>query len=347
MPESSTAVTPQRLFSLMMGFKGTAVLRTAIDLGIFDAVDALTAGGTGAADAAAVASRLGTDPRATRLLLNALAGLGLLSADPTGHRLAPGAADLLVSTGPRYSGGISRVASSYGEWEALGRLTTTVRSGEPVPGVDATAPDFGYWVDFAVNTTFATEKGAALIAETLAPWLDGRPAPRVLDAGAGSGAFGLRLAQDRPEAEIHLQDWAAVLDVAAGKAKTRGLLDQVSLLPGDVLSTALDGPYDVVVAGNLLFLYSPERAQALLERLAAALKPDGRLVVISFMTGEDPVRDEHAHLLNLLMLSWTGSAEILSPQAYREMAEAAGLSETELHERPGLPLRVLVARRPA
>lgn len=344
MAEPSNPVGPQTLFQLMMGFKGTAVLRTAVDLGLFDAV---AVDAPGAASAAGVAERLGTDPRATRLLLNALAGLGLLGTAPEGYRLVEGAADLLVSTSPRYCGGIVRVASSYGEWDALGRLSTTVRTGEPLPGVDVGEPDFDYWVDFAVNTTFATEKGAALVAEAVAPWLADRPAPRVLDAGAGSGAFGLRLAEGSPETRVHLQDWPAVLQVAAEKAKSRSLLDQVALLPGDIFEVGLDGPYDVVIAGNLLFLYSPERARALLEHLAAALKPDGRLVVVSFMTGPDAARDEHAHLLNLLMLSWSGTAEILSPQAYQEMAAAAGLTETRLYERPGLPLRVLVAHRPA
>jgi SAM-dependent methyltransferase len=335
----AVAVRPQDLFAMMMGFKRTAILRTAIDLALFDALDA------GPADAQNVAARVGADVRATRFLLDALAAQGLLTVQDGAYALPPGAAELLVTTSPGYCGGVTRVASSYGEWEVFGRLTETIRGGGPMPDVDAGVPDFGYWVDFAVNTTFATDKGAMLVADALDPWLAGRDAVSVLDAGCGSGAFAFELAGRHPGAQIHAQDWPAVLDVAHAKAKTRELADRLTLHPGDVFETDLGGPYDVVVASNLLFLFPPKRAAQLVERLAATLKPDGRLVIVGFMTSGEPAESEHAHLLNLLMLSWTSGGEILAPRDYEEMAAAAGLAETRLHRRPGLPLQVIVAHR--
>src|SRR5579884_3338944 len=144
MPEHAPApapVTPERLFEMMAGFKYTAVLRAAVELRVFDAL------ADGPLAAAEVAARLDADDRATELLLGALAAVGLLEQREDGtYRAAPGADELLVTTSPRYCGGITRVASSQGEWEALGRLAETVRRGGPAEcGPVAEQDGFDYW----------------------------------------------------------------------------------------------------------------------------------------------------------------------------------------------------------
>lgn len=344
MSEAGTAgarLTPQALFEMMAGFKTTAVLRAAVGLGVFDAL------AKGPAGPDEVAARLGTDPRGTRLLLGALAALRLLEADEGRYALVPGADELLVTSAPGYCGGITEVAASTGEWEALGRLADSVREGAPVTGADALEPCFPYWADFATHTTFGTLRAAGMLADVLEPWSAGRPVLDVLDVGCGHGLSGYVLAQRHPQARVHSQDWPNVLEVAGAHAERLGVRDRVEMLPGDAFEVPLGGPYDLVVVGNLLFHFPPARAAALVERLAGALKPDGRLVVLGFTTGDQPPADEpHAHLLGLLMLSWTAGGEMHSTEAHRGMLAAAGLTETRLHAKPGLPLRVLVAERP-
>ena len=45
-----------------------------------------------------------------------------------------------------------------------------------------------------------------LLVETALRWLHGRPTPRVLDLGTGSGAIGLSVALERPDASVDLVD---------------------------------------------------------------------------------------------------------------------------------------------
>jgi 2-polyprenyl-3-methyl-5-hydroxy-6-metoxy-1,4-benzoquinol methylase len=334
-------LTPQSVFEMMSGYKPTAVLRAAVELKIFDAL------AKGPADAAEVAARLGADPRGTRLLLGAMAGLGLAVGGADGsYALPEGAAELLVTTSPQYCGGITSVAASDREWASMGRLAQTVREGGPVPGVDALEADFPYWVDFATHTTFGTTRAAGLLADVLEGWTKGRESLDVLDVGCGHGLTGYTLAQRNPAARVTSQDWGSVLEVARGNAEKLGVTDRVTMLPGDAFEVPL-GEYDLIVVGNVLFHFSPEKAAALVRRLAGALRPGGRLVVLGFTTGDKtPAEEHHAHLLGLLMLSWTPGGEMHSTAAHRGMLADAGLTETELTARPGLPLSILVAHRP-
>jgi O-methyltransferase domain/Dimerisation domain len=340
---SPDQVTPPKLFEMMAGFKYTAVLRTAIELRVFDAM------ADGPRDAGEIASRLGTDERATGMLLGSLAAIGVLGRTAEGgYELLPGVAELLVTTSPRYCGGIASVASSNGEWAALGQLTETVRTGGPADcGPVAEADGFEYWVDFATHTTFGTQRAAQMLAEVMEPWAAGRETLDVLDVGAGHGLLGFGMAQANEQARVWTQDWANVLDVAEQHAKRLGVRDRVELLPGDAFTCPLGGPYDLVVVGNVLFHFSEERSEQLLRRLAALVKPGGRLVVLGFTTGDQPPAVEpHGHLLGLLMLSWTDGGRMHSTGTYRRMLEGAGLTGTEVHNRPPLPLQMVVATKP-
>jgi len=334
----SEELTRERLFTMMAGYKSTAVLRAAIELGLFDAL------ASGVADAADLAARLGVQERALRPLLASTAGIGLLSLRDNGYALAPGAAELLVSTAPGYCGGITRVAASDLEWDALGQLAATVRRGTPV--VDALAPDFPYWVDFATHTTFVTDALAGTVADALGPFAAGRDRLSVLDVGCGHGVFGCTLAQRYPHARVYAQDWPGVLAVAEQHAKRRGVADRVSYLPGDAYTVDLGGRYDVILLANVLFHFPPERATQLLHRLAGVLEPDGRLVVAGFTTGDRaPTEEAHAALLGLLMLATTEGGRMYSTVEYERMLATAGLVHTEVYTRPKLLPRVIVASR--
>lgn len=338
----TTPLSRERLFGMMAGYKSTAVLRACVDLGIFDPL------AVGPATAGQLAARLGVPERGLGALLAAAAGVGLLLRTDEGYALPPGAADLLVSTSPQFCGGIAAVVASQPEWVALGQLAATVRRGSRVPDVDLLAPDHPYWTDFATHTTFVTDKLAGVVAEAVGDWAPGRETLRVLDAGCGHGVFGWTLAQRYPQARVVAQDWPTVLDVAAQHAKRRGVADRATFLPGDLTTVDLGGPYDLVVAANLLFHFSPAAARDLLGRLASVLSPDGRLVVAGFTTGDQPAGVEgHAALLGLLMLSATEGGAMYSTADYVGMLADHGLTGTAVHTRPGLVPRVIVAHRPS
>ena len=90
MPTNWTADAVLRITS---GFQAPCVVFAAVELDLFSAL----AGG--AMSAEDLAGRLGTDPRATVILADALSGMELLVKDGGRYRAADGVPDVLTSDG--------------------------------------------------------------------------------------------------------------------------------------------------------------------------------------------------------------------------------------------------------
>jgi release factor glutamine methyltransferase len=89
------------------------------------------------------------------------------------------------------------------------------------------------------------------LVERVLGLIDGRPAPRVLDVGTGSGCIALAIQHERPDATVMACDVSAeALAVARRNAQAHGL--DVDLREADLLSDAfamqLPGTFDVVVS---------------------------------------------------------------------------------------------------
>jgi C-methyltransferase len=333
-------LAPPAIFEMMQAYKSTALLASGIELGIFDDL------ASGEADAAPVAARLGLDERAARLLLNALAALGLLTSDGRSYGLTEGAATHLVRGRPGYVGDMAKVIASRWEWDALQRLPEAVRRGGAVVGEHAETPEYAYWEDFAAYAGAVAGPTARRAAAALAPWAAGRSSLDVLDVACGHGLYGFTLAVEQPHARVWSLDWPNVLPIALGHAERMGVAGRVSTIAGDMFEVPLGGPFDVVMITNVLHHFAEDRAHALLGRAREVLRPGGKLVVVGFTFEEGPpAADPQPHLFSILMLVWTTQGEVHSTAAYRRMLTDAGFSDVAMHSVPGLPLRVMLADR--
>ena len=329
------------ILEMMQAYKVTALLSTAIELGVFDRL------AQGPASAPAVACDLGLDPRGARLLLNALAAIGLLEAGGSGYWLLDGAGAHLVRGRPGYAGDMARVMASRWEWDALRRLPEAVRQGGTVMDEHAETPGYAYWEDFAAYAHAVAGPTASRAAEALRPWAEARSRLDVLDVACGHGLYGFALAREHPKARVWSLDWPNVLPIACAHAREIGVADRVSTIPGDMFEVPLGGPYDVVMITNVLHHFTEERGVELIRRAAAVTAEDGRIVLVGFTVDDDeaPARDPSPHLFSILMLVWTYGGEVHSIAAYERMLAQGGFHDAVVHRVPSLPLRVIVARR--
>ena len=335
----STPVTRERLTEMMQAYKTTALLRTAMDLDVFDALT------NGPATAATLAEKIGADPRGTRILLDALTAVHLLDKHDTHYQLPTGAAALLSRTSPHYLGDMVKIMAGDREWDALKRLTDAVRHGGTVLDEHAETAQFDYWVDFAAYASAIAVPTARVISNALADWAARRESLRVLDMACGHGIYGYTFAQHNPHARVHSLDWPNVLPAAARHAERLGVRDRVELLPGDMFTEPLGGPYDLVMITNVLHHFSETRATELLRRAAEVLKPDGRLALVGFTVGDEPpTTDPLPYLFSILMLVWTNEGEVHTETGYHRMLTDSGFARPDIHKVADLPLRVLITQ---
>lgn len=338
---SGVQPTVPELFQMMLAYKKTAVVRTAIELGIFGSL------ADGPATARTVAAAKGLDERGTRLLLNALAAIGLLDAVGEQYQLTSGAATHLVPGHPGYVGGMAKVLASTWEWDAMWRLPEAVRRGGTVAPENAETPGYKYWEDFAAFAGTVAEPTARLMADVLDGWARNRQRLDLLDMACGHGLYGYTLARRHPTARVWSLDWDNVLPIAQKHAARLGIADRVSTIAGDMFSVPLGGPYDIVMVTNVLHHFSQDHAVRLLRRAASVTVSGGRIALVGHTVDDGPPRESaEAHLFSILMLAWTAQGETHSAVVYERMLTEAGYTNTRVHRQTALPLRVIVADKP-
>jgi C-methyltransferase len=105
----------------------------------------------------------------------------------------------------------------------------------------------------------------------------------------------------------------------------------------------LRGPYDLIIASHVFHHFSEARCVELMRRLAAALKPDGRLVIQDFVSGPQPAQAPFPYLFSIRMLTWTREGQAYSLDTYQRLLHAAGFSAPDVHASDALPSQVLIA----
>ena len=288
-------------------------------------------------DSGADNERLGTHPRGTRVLANALAAIGLLDVDGERYLLPPGGAELLVSTSDGYFGNAVRLGATDWEWDAHKHLADTVRKGGPVLSHNAGDSEFSYftlWAEHSVNSAFNID-GAEKLAEALAPWAAGRSTVDVLDVGCGSGYYGFALAALEPRARLWEMDRSeGVVELARRHGERLGLADRATFLTGDAFTDPLGGPYDLAIVANTLHHFSLDECAALLGRLSAVLRPGGRLAVFGHIYADDvpPADNPVQHAFSLMMLTMTEGGEAHTVRGYRKILAENGFGEPRLEK---------------
>jgi cyclopropane fatty-acyl-phospholipid synthase-like methyltransferase len=266
---------------------------------------------------AALAKELELDPRALGLLVDVLATESLVVRDPDGDGVAPGPALTPLAQGP---GGL---ALSLG---LFAHLETLLRTGEPFVKMDlGPAEREAVYRNVVGGLAEMFEEPARELAASLplAP-------KRVLDVGCGSGVWSLAIAERHPEARVTGLDLPAVLDNFSSRAAARGLAPRTATIAGDMHSVAIpDEAFDLVVVANVLRLEPPDRAAAVVRRVARALEKGGALLVIDALAHGTPERERSRALYALHLGLRTTNGQVHSPKTITRWLVDAGLGAVE------------------
>lgn len=273
-------VTPERIMQMAWGYVPPLVLEAAIRHRVFDVLDA------GPMSLSDVAQATGASERGLTAIMNALVGLEFLARDPRGrYALTPESSTFLVSTKPSFQGGLIRHCSEHliPRWLNLNEVVAT---GNPVTAVNQESAGGAFFHEF-VTDIFPMSYGAAqFLAGHLHYGGAGDPV-RVLDLAAGSGVWGIAVAQSSPRVHVTAVDWPEVLPITNKTAGRFDLADRFTFVAGDLHDAPFGSEYQLATLGHILHSEGEARSRELLSKTHAALASGATIAIQEFLVNPD------------------------------------------------------------
>ncbi len=333
----STSVTPEKLMRYTWGYAPPLIIEAAIRNGVFDTLAA------GPKTATEVSAATGASERGLASIMNALTGLELLTKDGATYALTADSAAFLVSGKPSYLGGMMAHISSQliPKWLEIADI---VRTGKPSAQVNSAVEGAAFFEKF-VSALFPFNYAAASAAGDALDVANAAEPVRVLDLAAGSGVWGIAVAQKSPQVKVTAVDWPGVLDVTKKTAAQFGLAERFSFIAGDLADADFGTGHNVALLGHILHSEGVQRSKALLKKTFDALAPGGTVVIAEFLVDPERKSNVMGLIFDVNMLVNTSAGGTYSFEEIRGWLEEVGFEKAGLVPVPG-PSPLIFADKP-
>ena len=314
--EVGAGVTPERIYQFAFGYAPPLVLEAAIRHHVFDVLD------SGAKSLEEVQVATGASRRGLSAILNFLVGFDFLRREDGKFALAPESAAFLVSTKPGFQGGLIRHTSEQllPKWLQLNEVVAT---GLPAKAVNQQESGSEFFHEF-VNDIFPMSYPAA---QELARHLALAGPASVLDLAAGSGVWGIALAQSSPQVRVTAVDWPGVIDVTRKTVARFGLSERFTFHEGDLMEADFGSGHTVATLGHILHSEGVERSKALLKKTFNALASGGTIAIAEFLVNADRTGPLNGLTFAINMLVNTDCGDTFSFEEISSWLREAGFTD--------------------
>ncbi len=310
----NATIHPGRLLTISGGYWQASTLHAAVKLDVFSAI------GEVASSAADVARKVGADPRATAMLLSALAAMDLLATDGEVFRNTEESRRFLVRSSPDYVGFIIRHHQHLVDgWNRLGEA---VRTGRPVRAASLFEDD-----EVRGNFLMGMFNLASLLAPQVARRVDLTGRRRLLDLGGGPGTYAIHFCRQYKSLEAVVFDRPETRPIAEKIIARFGLEGRIRFQGGDYRDGPLPDGFDVVWVSHILHAENPATCAVLLAAVHAALKPGGMVLIHDFLLNDNLDGPLFPALFSLNMLQGTEGGQAYSRGQVEAMLMAAGFTD--------------------
>lgn len=331
-------VTPERLQQLGFAYAPPLIISAAISNKVFDTL------ATGANTSEQVSEQTGASERGLRAIMNALVGLELLKKDRQGkYSLTAESAAFLVSNRPGSLAGFFQTILPHltSKWLQLHEIT---RTGRPVAAVNEETEGTKFFSELVENIIPMSYPGAQKLGDHL-KLAKTKNELRVLDLAAGSGIWGIGLAQKSPRVRVTAVDWAGMIPTTKRITEKFGAREQFDFVEGDLQEADFGNNYDVATLGHILHSEGEERSRKLLKKAFRALKPGGTIVIAEWLVNDARTEPAPSLMFAVQMLVNTEKGDVFSFKEIKSWLEAAGFTRVRKLPAPG-PSPLILATKP-
>lgn len=336
-----------RLYEHLIALWAPGVIEAAHDLGVFSALTA------GPATAVELAGTLGTDVRATRVLLDGLSAYDVVrrghDADGRAVFALPPELHGVFSPDGLYSlaGKISHDRTMA--WDAWRNLAENVRTGarDATGGQRVNQISEEAYTALVRGINFWAPPIVQVLADALRQlgWSTGESA-HVLDVGCGTGIYSQLLLHEFPALTASGLDTGRITAIAAQQAQQLGVADRFRVVVKDFWNDDWGTDIDLALFVNIFHLQTPESARELLLKSAKGLAQGGLIAIADHIVDDDggagSVQNRFFRLFAASMLA-TGGGDAYALHDYDQWLADSELRRVALLDTP--MHRVLLARR--
>lgn len=310
------------LLRLLADFANSRILDAAIEYGFFTLIH------RGFHSYEEIARQSGTDPRATRIVLDGLIALELVEKREGQYYLKPVSETFLVQGQPGYIGDFRYVTMAL--WDGLAHLKETLKTGKPLSRLD-TGGELKVWEKLVTGIIPIVEPSAQRLCEILQIGED-KKGLKVLDIAGGSSIFGINILQRDPSAQVTQLDWPNVNAVAKNFTRERGLEGKIRYVDGEFRTTAVEeSHYDLVLASNFCRFESPAGNRELFLKAYRALRSGGLFVINEFLPNEERTGPSFPLRFSVYTLTHTPEGECHTLSEYSGWLKETGFVSIQAH----------------
>lgn len=331
-------LTPERLQQFGFAYAPPLIISAAVNNKVFDALQS----GPKALDQ--VKKETGASRRGLRAIMDSLVGLDLLKKDrQSRYSLTPESQTFLMTDKPGtlagFFGSILPVMTS--RWL---RLSDIVRDGTPAVAVNQETEGTEFFSQLVETIIPMSYAGAQKLAKHLnvAKTKDGL---RVIDLAAGSGIWGIALAQKSSRVRVTAVDWAGMIPTTKRITGKFGVRDRFDFVEGDLLESNFGNGYDVATLGHILHSEGEDRSQQLLKKVFRALKSGGTIAIAEWLVNDDRTKPLPSLMFAVQMLVNTEKGNTFSFNEIKKWLEGAGFKKVRKLDAPG-PSPLILATKP-
>lgn len=331
-------VTPERLMQLGFAYAPPLIIGAAVSNKVFDSL------ANEPKTVEQVSSQTGSSQRGVRIVMNALVGLQLLTKDRhEKYSLTPESEAFLLSNKPGTLAGFFGMVRTHILPDWLG-LTDAVRTGAPPIALNQQAHGPEFFSVLVENIIPMSYPAATKLGQSLKLAKSRKPV-RVLDIAAGSGIWGIALAQQSPQVRVTAQDWAEMIPTTKRIAQKFGVADRFSYIEGDVLEADFGSGFHLATLGHILHTEGEERSRKLLKKVLRALGSGATIAIGEWLVKDDRTGPPNGLMFAVNMLVHSEEGDTFSFNEIKSWLEEAGFKKVRKLDVPG-PSPLVLATKP-
>jgi acetylserotonin N-methyltransferase len=341
MPTDQTLPDPTPVLDLLQAFRWSKAMFAAISLGVFDALD----GQPQTLDQ--LAKRLACSVDGLERLLDACAGLQLLTKTDGVYANTPTAAAYLCTSSPRRLTGYLSWSDGY-MWQLWTHLDDAVREGshrwQQAFGWDG--PIFSHFFkDEGTKREFLMGMhGFGLISSPhVVQAFDLSGYSTLVDLGGATGHLAIAACERWLNLRGVVFDLADAVPLANEIVEASPVSNRVQIVAGDFFADPLP-PGDVYALGRILHDWTEAKIEKLLQRLFEQLPAGGAVLIAEKLLLDDKTGPRWAQMQSLNMLTCTEGKERTLGE-YAALLERAGFVNVRGVRAPS-PLDAVLAVKP-